>query len=116
MNNTTVEKAFKNEKMTKLLLAVGFDLLGMATFIVPGLGEMADLAWAPLAALANFLMFRGVTGATGGLATFVEEIFPATDWIPSFTLTWGIKYVIQENKTLAEFVKRHKEKQAILAG
>lgn len=117
MENTTseTERAYNKEKTTKLVLAVAFDLVGMLTFIVPGVGEFADLVWAPVAGIANFLMFRGFAGVAGGTGTLVEELLPGFDWIPSFTITWGIKYIVQENKTLAEFAKRHKERKAILA-
>lgn len=116
MENSTseTEKAYNKEKTTKLVLAIAFDLVGMLTFILPGIGEFADIAWAPIAAVANFLMFRGFAGATGGLGTFVEELLPGFDWIPSFTITWGVKYIIQENATLEKFVKRHSERKKLL--
>lgn len=113
--NTETEKAYQREKNNKLLLSIAFDIIGMSTFLLPGLAEFADLVWAPIAAVANFLMFRGITGVAGGAGTFLEELLPATDWIPSFTITWGIKYIVRENQTIADFVKRHRERRALLA-
>lgn len=109
------EKAYQREKSTKLMLSIAMDVIGMATFLVPALGEFADLAWAPIAAVTNFLMFRGVTGAAGGAGTFLEELLPGTDWIPSFTITWGMKYIVRENQTIEDFVKRHRTRKTLLA-
>jgi hypothetical protein len=114
-NNSETEKAYQREKSTKLMAAIALDCVGMLTFLAPGLGELADVAWAPIAAVANFLMFRGMTGAAGGVGTFLEELLPGADWIPSFTITWGIKYIVRENQTIADFVKRHRDRKALLA-
>jgi hypothetical protein len=115
MNNFTseTEKAYQREKSTKLVLAIALDLVGMATYLLPALGEVADVVWAPIAAVANFLIFRGITGAVGGMGTFLEELLPMTDWIPSFTVTWGIKYIVRENQTISDFVKRHRERKQL---
>jgi hypothetical protein len=113
--NSDTEKAYLREKSTKLMLSLAMDCVGMATFLLPGLGEFGDLAWAPIAAVANFLMFRGATGIAGGVGTFVEELLPGADFIPSFTITWGIKYIVRENQTIVEFAKRHRERRDLLA-
>lgn len=111
--NSETEKAYHREKSNKLVLSIAMDAIGMATFLVPGFAEVADIAWAPIAAMVNFLMFRGATGAMGGAGTFLEELLPGTDWIPSFTITWGIKYIVRENQTIADFVKRHGERKSL---
>ncbi|MBK9452244.1 MAG: hypothetical protein IPN95_23045 [Bacteroidetes bacterium] len=109
------EKAYQREKTNKLLLSILMDAIGMSTFLIPGIAEIADLAWAPIAAVTNFLMFRGTTGIAGGAGTFLEELLPGTDWIPSFTITWGMKYIVRENQTMEEFVKRHQNRKTLLA-
>lgn len=65
----------------------------MATYIIPGLGEMADLAWAPF---QTFVVYTLVGMEKHGkffmALSFTEEILPlATDWIPSCTLAWIYK-------------------------
>ena len=115
LGTTETEKAYQREKSNKLTMAIVLDIIGMATFLVPGFAELADVVWAPIAAAANFLMFRGMTGAVGGAGTFLEELLPGTDWIPSFTITWGIKYIVRENQTIADFVKRHRDRKALLS-
>jgi hypothetical protein len=111
---TETEIAYQREKSSKLILSILMDAVGMATFLIPGIAEVADLAWAPIAAVTNFLMFRGATGVAGGAGTFLEELLPGTDWIPSFTITWGMKYIVKEQQTMAEFVKRYKNRKMIL--
>jgi len=64
------------------------DLIGMATYSIPVLGEIGDVFWAPISALIFFKMFGGWKGAVGGIFNFIEELLPGTDIIPSFTLMW----------------------------
>jgi hypothetical protein len=64
------------------------DLIGYMTYTVPVLGEFADIFWAPVSALMFFILFGGWKGAMGGVFSFIEEILPGTDFIPSFTLMW----------------------------
>ena len=38
----------KNINLSKLILSVLFDIIGMSSFIIPGFGEFSDVIWAPL--------------------------------------------------------------------
>lgn len=71
-----------------LLLCILLDIIGYATYAIPGLGELGDLIWAPLSAIIFYRLFGGWKGAFGGVFNFVEEILPGLDFIPSFTLMW----------------------------
>ena len=82
-----------NRKQPSLLICVIMDLLGCATYIIPGLGELADIVWAPISGIIFFLMFGGWKGAFGGLFDFTEEILPGTDFIPTFTIAWIWKWL-----------------------
>lgn len=62
------------------------DALGSATFLLPGLGEWFDMAWAPLSAFIFYKSFGGKVGKMGAFINFAEEILPFSDFIPSFTL------------------------------
>ncbi len=73
---------------TKLILSIIFDALGMLSFTLPGIGEFEDVVWAPIAFWLMTKMYSGTLGKVSGLITFVEEAFPGTDFIPTFTLTW----------------------------
>ncbi len=78
-----------------LLICILLDLIGMATYFVPGLTEWGDIIWAPLSAYLFLKLFGGVGGLLGGGFSFLEEILPFTDIIPTFTIAW----FIQNNQT-----------------
>ena len=78
-------------KTSSLAFCILMDLIGMATYSIPVLGEIGDVFWAPISALIFFKMFGGWKGAVGGIFNFIEELLPGTDIIPSFTLMWLCK-------------------------
>src|SRR5690606_41084150 len=59
-------------------------ILGMATFVVPFLGETFDVIWAPIAGLLLNRMYKGTVGKVGGVIVFIEELLPRIDVIPTF--------------------------------
>lgn len=85
-----------DNKNQKLALSILFDLLGMATFLVPMLGETFDVIWAPIAGFLLNRMYKGTVGKVGGIIVFVEELLPGLDIIPTFTLTWIYTYYFQK--------------------
>jgi hypothetical protein len=87
-----------NSKSRDLILSILFDLVGMASFLVPAFAEITDLAWAPLAGLILSRMYKGYAGKVGGIIVFIEELLPGFDFIPTFTLTWLYVYVIKGGK------------------
>ncbi len=88
----------KDKKIRNLFLGLLFDSLGMLSFVIPGIGEFSDIIWAPLSAWLMTRMYKGKIGQAAGLVTFVEELIPGTDFIPSFTIMWLYTYVIKGNK------------------
>lgn len=91
-----------NKKSILFIVGFIFDLIGMGSYLVPGFGEGIDFIWAPISALAMFIMYRGAKGVIGGLLGGLEEILPFTDFIPSFTLMWLYTYYIQKTKEVQE--------------
>ena len=87
--------AMKN-KYTLLIAGVIFDIIGMLSFIIPGVGEFSDVIWAPLASFLIYKMYKGTEGKIGGLVTFVDEILPGLDVIPTFTLMWIYQFLIKK--------------------
>jgi len=85
-----------DKKMQKLFWSILFDLLGMATFIIPVLGETFDVIWAPIAGLLLNRMYKGTVGKVGGIIVFIEELMPGLDIIPTFTLTWIYTYYFRK--------------------
>lgn len=86
-----------SSKYLKLFLGIVFDLIGMISYIIPGLGETIDVIWAPISGLLLMFMYKGYTGKIAGVIGFVEEAMPGLDIIPTFTLTWIYKYLIQKD-------------------
>ena len=83
-------------KYTLLIAGVIFDIIGMLSFVIPGVGEFSDIIWAPLASFLIYKMYKGTEGKIGGLVTFVDEILPGLDVIPTFTLMWIYQFLIKK--------------------
>lgn len=79
--------AMKNMQPS-LVLCLLLDAVGYFTYAVPFLGEFGDLVWAPVSAIIFYKLFGGWKGALGGAFSFLEEILPFTDFIPTFTIGW----------------------------
>ena len=86
-----MENTDKN-KYKKLFLGLFMDLLGMGSFILPGIGESIDFIWAPISSFVLSRMYKGNVGKAGAIINFIEEISPGLDVIPTFTLTWVYTY------------------------
>lgn len=72
-------------------ICIVLDLVGMATYVFPALGEFGDIVWAPVSGFLFYKLFGGRFGLIGGVLNFLEEIIPWTDIIPSFTIAWFIR-------------------------
>jgi len=83
-------------KYTKLIIGILFDLIGMLSFVIPGVGEFTDVIWAPISAYLIYNMYKGTEGKIAGMITFVEEIVPGLDVIPTFTITWIYTFIIKK--------------------
>lgn len=83
-------------KNRDLALSILFDFVGMLSFTIPLVGEFADVIWAPLSGLLMAWMYKGWSGKLGGIFSVAEELFPFTDFIPSFTLMWFYTYHIKK--------------------
>jgi len=79
-----------NKKPT-LVFCLIMDLIGVASYFMPGIGEGFDLFWAPITAYLFYRSFGGKIGQMGAFINFVEEILPFTDIIPTFTLVYLYK-------------------------
>ena len=88
--------AVKDNKSRDLILGLIFDALGYVSFSIPVFGEFEDVIWAPVSAILMMIMYKGVAGKVAGVFDFLEEIFPFTDIIPSFTLMWFYTYYIKK--------------------
>ncbi len=93
-----MENEDKN-KYKMLFLGLFMDLVGLVSFIVPGLGESIDFVWAPISSFILAKMYKGNVGKVGAIVNFIEEISPGLDVIPTFTLTWAYTYYYSKRKS-----------------
>jgi hypothetical protein len=45
-------------------------------------------------------MFGGRLGLFGGLLNTAEELLPFTDFIPSFSIAWVIRFLVNRNTSI----------------
>jgi hypothetical protein len=77
--------------MGKLLVSLCIDLLGSSSYLLPFVGEGFDLAWAPIQTVLIMAMYDTVSPNLKYLS-FVEEILPFTDVVPSATIGWLMEF------------------------
>lgn len=78
-----------SKKYKKLIVSIILDLIGL----IP----MIDLVWAPLSGFIMTKMYTGNKGKIAGIVSFVEEIIPFSDFIPTFTIMWFYTYVFSKS-------------------
>ena len=82
----------KKNKLPNLTTCIFFDLLGMASYLLPVLGETFDFIWAPISGIIFYFLFgMRKFGMIGGIVSIIEEISPGFDIIPTFTIAWIIR-------------------------
>ena len=78
----------------KLIFCLMIDLGSDASFLLPGIGEIEDVAWAPLSAyLLNVIFGSGVVSSL----EFAKEILPGTDILPVATIAWVLQNVFTDS-------------------
>ena len=108
-SKSLLRNKYELEKKVKLFVAILIDLFGCISYLIHGLGEIFDLAIAPISAILVFVLFgRKLKWAA---FTFIEELVPMTDVIPSATIAWYSMYVTNELETISEMDKHEKLKQ-----
>lgn len=96
MTPTEKTSIHQPNKLNYLLLSLLFDGIGMLSFSIPFLGEFSDVVWAPISGLLMVKMYRGKVGKIAGIFGTIEELFPFSDVIPTFTLTWFYTFYVQK--------------------
>lgn len=88
----------RDNKIRNLLLGLLFDGIGMLSYLFPGIGEFSDIIWAPIAGWLMTRMYKGKIGQAAAVVTFIEEMVPGLDIIPSFTIMWIYTYILKGSK------------------
>ncbi len=84
------------DKKSKLIAGIIFDLIGFATPF------LLDLMWAPISGYLMSKMYKGQMGKTASVLVTIEELIPGLDIIPSFTIMWFYTYVINAEKEVED--------------
>ena len=81
----------KSSMWSRLVLSLLVDLIGNLSYVVPVVGEVADLGWAPLQTILIMAMYD-TTSPNLKYVSFVEELLPFTDFVPSATIGWACQF------------------------
>lgn len=76
----------KSQKYKLLRTGLLYDAVGMLTMTIPVVGSFLDMIWAPISAKKMMEMYPGKKGKIMAVFSFLEEILPFTDVIPTFTI------------------------------
>jgi hypothetical protein len=83
------------DPIAQLGLCVLMDIIGVATYLVPGLGELGDVVYAPIQGIVAWMMFGGERwGTVWTIVSVAEELLPFVDVFPSMTVGWVLKFVL----------------------
>jgi hypothetical protein len=75
----------------RLLVSLLVDLIGSSSYLLPLVGEGADIIWAPVQTILIMAMYDK-TSPNLKYVSFVEEILPFTDIVPSATIGWLMQF------------------------
>lgn len=101
----------------KLVVSLLVDLVGSSSYLLPGVGEVFDLTWAPCSMVLVGALYDDVMPTLKYVA-LIEELLPFTDFIPSATMGWIKEFgpgFFEEgrNRALDAKVMARREKEAM---
>ncbi len=74
-------------KLPSLKVCIILDVIGCASYLVLPLVPV----WAFFSGVIFYFMFGKKFGVLGGVFSFIEELLPGIDFIPTFTIAWFIR-------------------------
>ena len=74
-------------KLPSLKTCIILDIIGCISYLVLPFGPI----WAFLSGAIFYFMFGRKFGVLGGIFSFIEELLPGIDVIPTFTIAWFIR-------------------------
>lgn len=77
---------------SKLWISLVVDLIGSSSYLLPLAGEGFDLAWAPAQTILIMAMYDA-TSPNLKYVSFLEEILPFTDVVPSACIGWAYEFM-----------------------
>ena len=85
-------------KYKKLILSIFLDAIGYVSYLIPVIGELSDIIWAPLSAWIMTKLYKGTSGKIAAVINFAEEALPGFDFIPTFTIMWFYSNIFKVKK------------------
>jgi hypothetical protein len=83
-----VKPLLPTDVWNKLWLSLLLDTVGSASYLVPLVGEVTDILWAPLQTIIIMALYEQPQWKYISLA---EELLPLTDIVPTATLGWMVE-------------------------
>ena len=74
-------------KLPSLKTCLVLDVIGCLSYVFPPFGPI----WAFISGVIFYILFGKKFGVIGGVFSFIEEMFPGIDLIPTFTIAWFIR-------------------------
>ena len=96
----------------KLIISLVIDFIGSSSYLIPGVGEAFDVSWAPVQTILLMAMYDDTMPSLKYIS-FMEEILPFTDLLPSGTLGWVRQY---SPLLFEEGLKKVEEIQVVVRG
>jgi hypothetical protein len=91
--------------LPSLGMCLVMDILGCVFVMIPLIGPVIEMLFAPISAIIYLRMFGVRRGLFGGIFNFVEELIPGLDFIPTFTITWFVRYANQKKENTVTILK-----------
>ena len=122
----TLEDKYNIEKKYLFEASITLDLVGMISYILPGIGEISDIIFAPTMAIFLFFLYRNYNKSTrkaifgimrknnivflshifGSGIYFFEELFTPFDIIPSATILWYYTFNMEREENKEVFLQK----------
>jgi hypothetical protein len=104
----------------RLVVSLIIDFIGSSSYLVPVVGESFDLAWAPIQTILIMARYDECMPSLK-YVSFLEEIIPFTDVLPSASLGWVRQFtpaLMEEGKKRVHdlSVVVRGEKEALIQG
>ncbi len=77
----------KIQKLPDLKTCIILDVIGCVSYIIPPFGPV----WAIISGIVFYSMFGKKFGVFGGMFSFIEELIPGIDFIPTFSIAWYMR-------------------------
>lgn len=86
-------------KLPSLKVCFVLDVIGCLSYVILPFGPI----WAVISGILFYFLFGKKFGMLGGIFSFIEELFPGIDLIPTFTIAWLIRRYEIERMHLEQY-------------